>query len=327
MIDLLFSAPSVTEGTADPVAAPPSPRPLLTIDRAKGRGPLRFLCVPGLVPDGPETFLRQRKLLAKFGPADVVTYPPDRFDLDRALAEMEAYLREDPKVRTVLVGVSVGGGLCLELLRRAREAKRPLPLHGVVLISPLTCTADLSPILSKLLAPILTEMDKAEAGRPEVALERGRSFFKGLASRSAGTARAQQGWRKVASLFTPAGLAELVDGRIRKRIEATLDRITPAGAVQRVEALRRLPGLGVSRTPYVEVPTLLLWGAKERHTLDMDGPGTRILCRPDLAVKVFPKAEVHWIYDKDGEEVPHASLLRHAKAFNRPLKRFLKRIA
>jgi hypothetical protein len=97
-----------------------------------------------------------------------------------------------------------------------------------------------------------------------------------------------------------------------------------------VQALRQLGGLDQdarATKPLTEVPTLILWGSKERHTLTMDGPGTRILSRPDLASRHFPDVEVQWVYTHDGEEVPHASLLKHAPDFNRHLRHFLKRRA
>jgi hypothetical protein len=71
---------------------------------------------------------------------------------------------------------------------------------------------------------------------------------------------------------------------------------------------------------------MILWGSKERHTLDMDGPCCGRLCRPDLATRVFPAAEVQWVYGLDGTSVPHASTLRHAVAFNRHINRFLARL-
>ena len=74
-----------------------------------------------------------------------------------------------------------------------------------------------------------------------------------------------------------------------------------------------------------DAPTLILWGSREGHTLTMEGPGTSLLSRPDLAARIFPNTEVQFIYDRDGEVVPHASLLKHAKAFNPMLQRFLIR--
>ena len=292
--------------------------PLFT--RHSGRGPLHAICLPGLVPDGPETFLRQRVLLASFGTIDVVTYPYSTFDLDSLLSTVAERIRAaaDAGAKPVLIGVSVGGGLTLELLRRIRVAGQTLPLAGVILISPLTCTRDLAPLLQRYLDPIITP---APGTTPGEAIERARTFFRQLAGRSAGDT-VRIGWQ---ALLTPTGWVARKEAAIRARIEATLDAIPVTGALDRVQAMVRLGGL--DGRVLSEAPTLVLWGSRERHTRRMDGPGTSILCRPDLACRVFPEVEVQWVYGPGGEDVPHASLLKHAHAFNPHLKRHLKRLA
>ena len=91
-----------------------------------GRGPFHVLCVPGLVPDGAETFLHQLPLLRRFGPVSLVTYPYERFVLDDVITSLVNELKRMVLSgrRVVLVGVSVGGGICLEMLRRLHEADR-----------------------------------------------------------------------------------------------------------------------------------------------------------------------------------------------------------
>lgn len=314
----------------NPRIVPPAPLPTehsgLRIERQRGLGPFHFLLVPGLVPDGPETFLRQKKLFLARGDVSVVTWPYDGFELDAVIGAIEAFVartRAD-KRKPVLVGVSVGGGIVLEYLRRCRESGKQAPVSGVVLVSPLTCVGDLAGLLKRLWTPIV-----AETGAPVQALEKGRSFFRQLASKSAGKASGATGWKAFFAALTPAGIGDLVDAPIRKRIEKTLSRIPPEGAIERCKALQELPGLEEGtrvRDGLTDAPALVLWGSKERHTLDMDGPGTGVLCRPDLAERHFKAAEIQWIYTKKGESVPHASLLKHHKAFARPLKRFLERI-
>ena len=304
------------------------PQPALA--RSSGHGPFHFLLVPGLVPDGAETFLRQMRMLRSFGTCTTVTYPYAAFDLDTTLAALKDVIQTahaNGKL-PVLVGVSVGGGLCLELMRRARDAGEVLPLSAVVLISPLSCTGDLAPLLGRLMEGIAAEHARGDEGNPTGALERGRTFFKTLASRSVAP-RAQTGrLRSLLALLTPQGIAELGERRIRDRIDHTLANITPLGGIARCLALTKLRGLDpANRTagPITSAPTLILWGSKERHTLNIEGPGTSILCRPDLAWKFFPESEIHWLYDANGDDVPHASLLKHHHTFNRYLRSFIKR--
>ena len=298
-------------------ASDATPAPAI-FDLLHGVGAAHTLCLPGLVPDGPETFLRQRVLLRSLGRSDVVTYRKDRFDLDALIEECDHRLRESHcnGRKAVLLGVSVGGGIALELLRRAREADRPLPLSAVVLVSPLTCTGDLAPLLKRVLDPILTGTD------PALAIERGRSLFKSLARGSAGDHVAVPWTRR----FTPSGWAAHQEQRLRERIEASIAAIGTRGALDRCQALTQFVGVdGPAKVPLATCPTLVLWGSRERHTLRMDGPGTGLLCRPDLASRLFPSCEIQWVYGKDGEDVPHASLIRHAHAFNPHLARFLRR--
>ncbi len=310
--------------------------PIITCHR--GRGPFHVVCLPGLVPDGPETFARQRSLLKRHGSLSIVTYPYERFDLDRVLevvTERLAQVRASGEV-PVLLGVSVGGGLCLELLRRERDAGRPPRLGAVVLISPLSCTGDLAPLIKRLFDPILAASDLPD-GRPELALERGRAFFQSLArgtrgfsgSGGKGSRRITPPWLGALSLLTPDGRSAWHQDRLRQRIECTLAALPARGAVDRVVSLRRLGGIaakpGSDRAGGVlcTAPTLILWGSKERHTLSMDGPGTAVLTRPDLASRVFSDVQVQWVYDRDGGEVPHAALIKHKHAFNDHLQRFL----
>jgi pimeloyl-ACP methyl ester carboxylesterase len=302
----------------------------LRIDHTRGSGPFHFILVPGLVPDGPETFLRQVKTLRAFGSLATITYPYEQFDLEGVLTSLREHILASHRAGRlpVVMGVSVGGGLCLELLRRAREAGETLPLSALVLISPLSCTGDLAPLLKRLVDGIIAESDLGAGGNPEAAVERGRTFFRALASRSVNPPPEAGGWRSLLALLTPHGIANLHERRIRDRIDRTLAAIPATGGVARVLSMRAMQGIGSgpsARRPLSAAPTLLLWGSKERHTLNMDGPGTSMLCRPDLASRVFPSCEVHWLYGNDGEEVPHASLLKHSAAFNRHLRCFMER--
>ena len=288
---------------------------------AVGRGSHHFFLMPGLVPDGPETFLRQQALFRAFGDTTTLTYPYDAFCLDRVIERVGSRIRAAAArgERPVLVGVSVGGGIVLELLRRTQA--EPLPLAGLILVSPLTCAGDLAPMLKRFIDPIL---NPAPGTTQIEALEKGRAFFRTLASRSMGE-RLTSPWK---ALFTPPmGWVQLREHAIRVRIERTLDGIPANGGLDRVHAIQSFVGVHQVRGVLCAAPTLIVWGSRERHTLRMDGPGTSLLCRPDMAYRLFPDAEIHWVYEPDGEEVPHASLLKHAHAFNPHFKRFCKRIA
>lgn len=315
-----------------PIRLPAKPRPLPgsgtvpSLTRFAGIGALHSLLIPGLVPDGLETFHRVRKHFQAKGEVSVLTYPYQGFTLEVLFEGIDRFLEDcrRRKRRAVLVGVSVGGGFVLEYLRRQKLAGIEPDIAGLVLVSPLVSAQDLAPILRRLWLPIVADEPTADQ-----ALEKGRSFFRQLASKSAAVrANVPQGWKGFFAAFTPQGLNDLLEAPLRRRIERTLHAIPAQGAILRCRLLKELTGLekGGAAAVLTRKPTLILWGSKERHTLDVDGPGVGVLCRPDLAEKHFPQCQVQWIYSADGEAVPHASLLKHDKAFGRPLKDFLARL-
>jgi pimeloyl-ACP methyl ester carboxylesterase len=288
-----------------------------------GIGPFHTLMVPGLVPDGEETFLRVRNHFLLKGDVSVLTYPYASFDAERMMETFDSFLETCRRTRKkpILVGVSVGGGFLLEHLRRSKERGKALEPAAIVLVSPLSCPQDLAPVLRRLWNPIV-----ASEGNSTQALEKGRNFFRLLASKSARSSSPAPAWAKILMTFTPQGLEELRDAPVRARIEKTLQSVPAEGAIARCLALKAMRGLDPAVGALTQAPTLILWGSRERHTLDIDGPGTSVLCRPDLAEKFFPEAQVQWVYGRRGESVPHASLLKHDKAFAPLLKQFLARV-
>jgi pimeloyl-ACP methyl ester carboxylesterase len=306
---------------------PRSPSRQVIFARHPGAGPLHTVCLPGLVPDGPIAYLRQRHLLARHGSVALATWPADAFDLDLVIAGIEAEIAQAQRQRrpVVLAAMSFGGGIALELLRRRRETGGAPELAGLILISPLTSTADLSRSLQRFVTPIM-EACLGSGGDPHEALERGRAFFRTLASRSVEGPPESSGWLAPLKAWTPAAFAARQERELRDRVIADIAALPAEGSLQRVLAMRAMRGLPANG-PLAECPALVLWGSKERHTLDMEGPGAGRLCRPDLAYRQLPAAEIHWVWDEDGQAVPHASTLRHHAAFNLHLERFLQRLA
>lgn len=299
----------------------------LRLERHRGPAPHHLICLPGLVPDGPEAWLRQRRLFARHGSVAVASWSAMGFDLDATIAALddEVVQARSAGRKPILVAMSFGGGVALEWLRRRQERGEPADLAGLVLVSPMGSIRDLSPVLTRLLDPIAAAVD-GRGGDPCLALERGRSFFRQLAMRSVEDEALGGGWPGLFAALAPSAFVARHERRIRDRISAGIAALPALAAVQRVQGVRALRGLPEGRMPLCEAPTLILWGSKERHTLNMDGPCCGRLCRPDLACRVFPAAEVQWVYAADGSAVPHASTLRHAPCFNRHLGRFLDRL-
>jgi pimeloyl-ACP methyl ester carboxylesterase len=294
-----------------------------------GRGPFHFICIPGLVPDGPETFLRQMSLFRRYGSLSLVTYEYDAFSLNHVIDGLSDKIREMQELgrRVIVVAVSVGGGICLELLRRKCELADSLA--GLILMSPCASRDDLSPMLGKIITGIEQDVQRKDEQLTSASLERGRAFFRSLAARSftKETRDIIGRWRSLLHMLTPQGLLELQERPIRNRIEKTLASIPTHGAIQRVLSITEFHGLEKDPRavrPLSQAPTLILWGSRERHTLDMTSFANHTLSCPDLAARYFPQVEIQWLYTATGEDVPHASLLKHSKVFNAHLRRYLR---
>ena len=148
-----------------------------------GRGRVPTIVLGGFVPDSGEQVFLLRTSLLQAGDLHAVTYPRDGFSLELLCAQLDdlaaslARRNETP----VLFGVSFGAGVLLEWLRRRRAAGTELPIAGLVLVSPVTCVADVVPpgavkpatLIGRALRPILEA-----AGAPsEPAVERARLIF------------------------------------------------------------------------------------------------------------------------------------------------------
>ena len=157
----------------------------LSFERLRGAAPLHALLLPGLVPDGPEAWLRQKQLFARYGSVAVASWSMTGFDLDATLSAIDDEFFHSAKAgrRNILVAMSFGGGIALEWLRRRQERGQPADLAALILVSPMGCSRDLSPVLTRLFEPITAAVD-GRGGDPCVAMERGRSFFRQLAMRS-----------------------------------------------------------------------------------------------------------------------------------------------
>ncbi|HET7537066.1 MAG TPA: alpha/beta fold hydrolase, partial [Candidatus Didemnitutus sp.] len=136
-------------------------------------GPLPTIVVGGFVPDTTEALYLMRGGFLQHGSVYYFNYPRRAFSTDLFLAQLEDLIQEVGELRgrlPVLVGVSFGAGLVLELLRRCAHRRATLPLAGLVLISPVLCTADLldpaapkpSTLLGRVLKPYLDATDRPD---------------------------------------------------------------------------------------------------------------------------------------------------------------------
>lgn len=287
-------------------------------------GPIPTVVLGGFVPDATEAVYILRGMFLRHGSVYYFNYPHDGFSAPLLFAQLEDLL-EELSVRygtpPIVMGISFGCGLLLEWLRRARRRDRPARLRGIVLVSPVTCTADVlergidkpGTMLGRALAPFLA----ASGGAPEEAqVDRSRKLL--LRMFEAGV----QGRNAARVLLTRGELLLL-----RHRVMRTVGAITARGATERIRAFAAMePPTGwftLATAPLCEAPVLVLFAEKESSVLSKSAPSARL---QEVAGELFPSAQVRVVSARVGGPVQHASLVFHAFHFSPPLSRFYRRL-
>ena len=171
--------------------------------------------------------------------------------------------------RPVVFGVSFGAGLVLDWLRRSRTAHRAPHIGGVVLVSPVACSANIvvpgetkaSTLIGRALKPYL---DAGTVVSPEV-IERSRAIFAKIFEAGA------QSHTAIRSLLTPGEMLHL-----RDRVLGAIKDLDFVGACERVNALRAMPPLSpwgcADRLPLATAPALVLYAEKESAVIATGSP-------------------------------------------------------
>jgi pimeloyl-ACP methyl ester carboxylesterase len=271
-------------------------------------GTVPTIILGGFVPDATEAAYLVRGQLLRAGSVFYVNYPRRGFSTELLFAQLEDLIEEIIHTRgrpPVLLGVSFGGGLALELLRRTCAAGREVPLAGLVLVSPVACIADLlTPGTAKpttLLGRVILPYLEAVGAVSSQVIEKSRMLF--LKMFEAGA----QNKEAVRLLLTANEFRGL-----RDRVLAAITAIDPAGAVERVQALRAFPSPGA---PIVlsPAPVLVLYAEKESAVLTETSPTTREF-RSRLAAW-FPRGQCFTVVNTPDNPVQHASLIFHCRNF------------
>lgn len=293
-------------------------------ESSPGRVPT--IVLGGFVPDATEQVFLLRRFLLKSGSVYYVSYPAGGFSLDLMCAQLSDLVAELAAAGTppVLLGVSFGGGLILEWLRRERAAGREPATAGVSLISPVTCAHDLiapgraKPVtlVGRALKPFL-DLSVSDTVA-EAATEKARAIF--LRMFEAGA----QNKATLRSLMTATEAARLKD-----TVMATIRGITPEGARDRVQALRIMASptdyFTPNLLPLTKAPALVLFAEREDAVLDPLAPVLFAFERAGGAY--FPQGTVRRVTGRAGEAgVQHASLVFHVFEFLPPLQAFYQRV-
>ncbi|HEY1107151.1 MAG TPA: hypothetical protein VGE76_00920, partial [Opitutaceae bacterium] len=117
-----------------------------TVLHTPGAGRVPTIVLGGFVPDASEQIFLLRRFLLRSGDLYCLNYPTEGFSLDVLCAQLDDLAEELSLAGTppMIFAVSFGAGVVLEWLRRARGEGRQVPVAGVILVSPVTCTADVT---------------------------------------------------------------------------------------------------------------------------------------------------------------------------------------
>lgn len=289
-----------------------------------GSGRIPTIVLGGLVPDATEQVFLVRRFLLKSGDVYYVTYAREDFSLDAVCAQLDTLVAQlaERGEAPVVFGVSFGGGLLLEWLRRSRVAGRNPVLAGVVLVSPVSCVADLiapgaakpATLIGRALKPFL----EGEGMVSDAAVEKARSIF--LRMFEAGAQN------KVALRMLMTGQeAE----RLKQGVMTTIRGLTAVGARARVRALAEMRGpneyFQPALLPLTGAPALVLFAEREDAVLDAAAPVRLALERALPAY--FPAGRQREVRGRPGDgEVQHASLVFHVYSFLPHLQSFYREV-
>jgi hypothetical protein len=292
--------------------------------REPGRGRVPTIVLGGFVPDSAAQVFLLRRFFLQAGDLYSLLYAADGFSLDLLCAQLDDLVDELVAAGRppVLFGVSFGAGLVLEWLRRKRAAGAEPALAGVVLVSPVACTADViapeapkpATLLGRALKPYLGETTAAS----DTAVERSRQVF--LRMFEAGA----QNKAALRRLMTPAELTHL-----HASVTTAIRGVTARGARERVWALAAMKSpadyFAPALLPLTRAPALVLFAEREESVLEARAPTVFALKHAVRAY--FPEGITREVAARPGEApVQHASLVFHVFEFLPPLQAFYGRL-
>jgi pimeloyl-ACP methyl ester carboxylesterase len=299
-------------------------RQLSTVWFEPHSGPQPTIVIGGFVPNSTDQVFLLRGHLLKSGPIYYLNYSPAGFSLDLFCAQLDDLLAElslSSLQPPVLFGVSFGAGLVMAWLHRRRFGDARTPIGGVILVSPVACTADLiapgaakpKTLLGRAVQPYMQEREEATAA----GIEKSRAIF---------TRMFEAGAQNKAALRLILTREEFA--RLRTAVMATITGISLTGARERVRALCQMTSPAAYETdpthPLTDAPVLILYAEKEDSVLDAAAPTRHVLLNSVL--DYFPQGMVRTISNLHGAPVQHASLIFHYLNFLPAISSFYRRL-
>lgn len=279
------------------------------IFKEKGTGEIPTIVIGGFVPDATEAVEFQRPLFRSYGSIYYLNFARNGFSLEMFYAQL-ADLIEDINCRgkkPVIFCISFGCGLVNKFL--GSEANDPsLRIKGVVMASPVLCTADLVRperekgsgvrMLESNLKRIL-KTDGTQEGDVDRQIERARRCFQSLFE--AGAENRELNHRHLS---------------IKRKIMDVVEKTPAQGGYQRVLALREFAPPAAKRAIFAG-PALVLLAEAEEDILVPTSPTLAALRTHDSRAILFPRGKVRTVVSRSvGDAVAHASLIFHHHCYN-----------
>jgi len=277
--------------------------------KEKGMGTIPTIVIGGFVPDATEAVEFQRPLLKSNGSIYYLNYARHGFSLEMFCAQL-ADLIEDINRRgkkPVLFGVSFGCGLVKEFLRS--PANDPfLRIKGIVMASPVFCTAD------------LVRPERAKGSGVRMLESNLKRILRTDGTNAEDVCRSIERARRCFTALFEAGAVNRTLTRrhlsIRRQIMEVVEKTPADGGYQRVLALREFAPPGDSE-PLFGGPALVLLAEAEEDILVPASPTLGILRDPDARLRLLPRGKVKTVSSRtDGDAVAHASLIFHHHCYN-----------
>lgn len=294
-----------------------------TVLHTPGSGKMPTIVLGGFVPDSSEQVFLLRRFLLRSGDLYCLNYPTQGFSLEVLCAQLDDLVEELSLAGTppMIFAVSFGAGVVLEWLRRARGEGRQVAVAGVILVSPVTCTADVtapgalkpSTLLGRALGPFLDPKKAAS----EQTVEKARAIF---------TRMFDAGAQNKAALRMLMTKAELE--RLHRAVISTIRGITAEGARERIAAMAAMRAptdyFTPALLPLTTAPTLVLFAEKEESVLDAASPAR--FAFGTACGAFFPNGSTQVVTARGGNPVQHASLIFHVFDFLPRLQAFYSRV-
>ena len=279
------------------------------IFKEKGNGQIPTIVIGGFVPDATEVAEFQRPLFREYGSIYYLNYPRHGFSAEMFHAQL-ADLIEDINRRgkkPVIFSISFGCGLLAEFLRTTLLAEA-LAVKGVVMVSPVLCTADLIRpeqqktggvrMLESNLKRIL-KADRDNAGEVERQIERARRCFQALFE--GGAENRELSTRHLS---------------IRRKIMDVIDKTPAIGGYERVLALKEFT-IPDQKVPLYTGPALTMLAELEDNLLAPGSPTLAALRDSSLREQLLPRGTFrNVIATSRNDAVAHASLIFHHHCYN-----------